>query len=511
MEGEEQEMAILASLTMPEDHDPVPYSDQFSTDRIFTKYIAQRQQLMWQDQPSNLNMTNLKPSETFVASFRGVGSLWRRFVYHDPNPQGLVNSMSLRDSETRDNEELYLDDDDSGQLNFNIAIPLGDYKPHGDQLVCGRTLKKYANCSWVSIDGVPDPEVGKESKVTFTWPGSFTIQACSFEIRAWRGNRFTLVDTVTFTEAQVSRSESSGNLSVTDYYSFFYVPGADATADNFATAGIQVSFATHCSVLAHVQVDFAYVNMPQLGPGCVRAASLRLTDMAPPLSQQGQCAVAATRENATWWEMYSVGAGGEGSVFKSVTAYRDSYVGPLRFGGYSFHLPKDMDDYRRQPYCIVNYKTGAVIDVWFDLEDQSTVNVYAANTQNTGANNGTTGQGADGWITVNTQWDGTTDNKWVDQWYPNVSYETWMHALEVMRGVPRVMSNRWHIKELMGALFKRGTLSARKYAGPLIRVAGRAAAEYLANQSPLAADGIKLLREAYGVGDAITKTLQNGH
>lgn len=72
------------------------------------------------------------------------------------------------------------------------------------------------------------------------------------------------------------------------------------------------------------------------------------------------------------------------------------------------------------------------------------------------------------------------------------------------------MSNKWHIKELVSALFKRGTLAARKYAGPLIRVAGRAAAEYLANQSPLAADGIKLLQQAYNIGDHITHTLVNG-
>lgn len=136
--------------------------------------------------------------------------------------------------------------------------------------------------------------------------------------------------------------------------------------------------------------------------------------------------------------------------------------------------------------------------------------VFTANTLNTGANDGLTGLGADCWLTVATQFDGTCDNDWVDMWYPNVSFETWMHALEIMRGVPRVMSNKWHIKELVAALFKKGALAARKYAGPLIKVAGRAAAEYLAGQSPLADEGIKLLQSAYNIGDHITHTLVNG-
>jgi hypothetical protein len=147
----------------------------------------------------------------------------------------------------------------------------------------------------------------------------------------------------------------------------------------------------------------------------------------------------------------------------------------------------------------------------FDLEDNSTVNVFTANTINTGANNGMTGQGADAWLTIATQWDGTTDNIDVMQYYPDVSFETWMHALEATRNIPRCMSNKYHIKELMKSLFNKGIIAARKYAGPLIRVAGKAAAEYLAGQSPLAADGIKLLQNAYSVSDAITSRLVNGH
>lgn len=169
-----------------------------------------------------------------------------------------------------------------------------------------------------------------------------------------------------------------------------------------------------------------------------------------------------------------------------------------------------MQDFQSKPFCNVDYDTGTIIDVWWELEDQSVVNVYSARTQNTGANTGLTGQGADCWATVVTQFDGTVDNTWPDMWHPNVSYETWMKALEHMRVVPRAMSNKWHIATLMKELFNRGKIAARKYAGPLIRVAGRAVAEHLAGQSPLANDGIELLRRAYNIGDAISATLKNG-
>jgi hypothetical protein len=236
-QAEEQQMAIMASLTMPEDHDPVPYSDQFSTDRTFNKYIIQRQQLMWQEQPEDPDMSNIKPSETFVASFRGVGSVWRRFIYHDANAKNLENHIQLQDSEALDSV-IYLEDDDTGQLNFNIAVAKSTYKPHGPQMVCGRTLKtKYANASWFWLDGVPEPGNGLESLIYVTFNGAFDIQECSFKIVAWRGGRFVEVDTISFTQAQVDRSSSSSNITQSDYYSIFYQPAIapDVDDNNFAT------------------------------------------------------------------------------------------------------------------------------------------------------------------------------------------------------------------------------------------------------------------------------------
>lgn len=419
-QGAEQEMAILAMLSMPEDHDPVPYSDQFATDRIFTKKIVQRQQLSWTAQPA-ANMNNLKPGEIFVASFSGCGSMWRRFVYLDPNPNSLLNQMSLRDSENRNDTEIFVENDDTGQLNFNIAVPTDSYKPHGDQLVCGRTFKsKYANASWFWLDGVPAPTSGKASRVTFTFPGSFPISACTFQIVGWRGGQFLAVDEVVFTQGDSTRARSSNNIPLSDYYSIFYIPtlgGSDPDINFNAGNGVQVQLSSYCAQLCHVQVRSAWKNITQLGPGCIRAASLRMTEMAAPLNIQGECAVADTRENGTWWEMFAVGQGGAGSVFKVVTNYRDAYLGPLRLGGYGYALPKDMDEFKPKEYCVVDYDTGSIIDVFFDLEDSRNVTVFVANTINTGANNGLTGLGADCWLTVPTLWDGTCDNDWVDMWY----------------------------------------------------------------------------------------------
>jgi hypothetical protein len=354
----------------------VPYADQFSTDRIFNKWRKQRQQCDWQSQPDDPNMNNLKPSEQFVASFRGVGSLWRRCLYNDANKDNLPCTYRLADSESRENTEIQTEVDNGGQMNFNIAVAVSDYRPHTDQMVCGRTLKtKYANASWVWIDGVPNPATDLETTVNFVWPVGLVIHACVFEVLGWRGGKYTKDDTnpkiVTFDQAQVARSNSTPCvITVSDYYTIFYktVPattegGAAIPDNNFAANGVSISFTSFCSVLVHVPVQAAYLNAAQYGPGCVRAASVRMTDMAAPLNIEGEVSVSATRENGTWWEMFAVGAGGQGSVFKTNTAYREAYLGPLRLGGYAFHLPKDMDDYRRQPYLVINYNTGAIIDV----------------------------------------------------------------------------------------------------------------------------------------------------
>lgn len=331
--GEEQEMAILGMLTMPEEFDPVPYSDQFSTERIYTKSIQQREQVSWQDQPEQ-KMNNVLATETFLASFRGVGSLWRRFLLHDPNKDSLENTMVLKDTENRASDQITLEDDDSGQLNFNIAEPGPGitYQPQGTTFVCGRTLStKYANASWVWLDGVPNPTAGKGSKITVTFPAPAAAK-CIFKVVRWNAGKYT--DVPGGIPLNIGDTTAFVAILQSDYYSIFYEPITPLdVGDNFATAGVTITITSFCSVLRHIQVREAYKNMSQLGPGCTRAASLRLTDMAAPLTIQGESTVACTRENGTWFTMYSQGKGGTGSIFKSVVNYREAYLGPLRLGG----------------------------------------------------------------------------------------------------------------------------------------------------------------------------------
>lgn len=520
--SEEQEMQILGMITMPEEFEPVRYSDQFSAEKSCCKAMTQREQCSWQDVPDQ-NMTNLLLQETFIADFRGCGALWRRFVMHTPNKDLEQNTMYLADCETRSSNVIYLDGGagpaGSYQLDYNIAVPADGitYKPHGEQLVCGSSKKKYEGARFFSLDGVPNPTASKESKIVFTLTnavGTPTAATCDGVFFVVRCDGFNYT---TYAAIDIAKGATEVEIEVNswDYYAVFYKdffedPATDTTNfPNDRSRGVVVEFTSFCSVLRQVPVKEAYKNFSQLGPGCVRAASLRLTDMAAPLEIQGECSVANTREPNTWMNMYQSAATAN-SVFKVVSQYRDNYLGPLRLGGYAFHMPHTMDDFNMKPFCTVDYDTGTLIDVWFELEDTSVVNVYSARTLNTGANNGMTGQGADCWVTCVTAWDWTVDNSWPSATFPDIHYSVWMDALEHLRWVPRAMSNKWHIATLMGELFRQGKIVARKYAGPLIRVAGRAVAEHLAGQSPLMDSGIKLLKDAYGIGNEIASTLQGG-
>jgi hypothetical protein len=521
-------MAILGAITMPEEFDPVRYSDQFSSEKTCCKAMTQREQCSWQDVPEQ-EMANLLLQETFIADFVGCGAWWRRFVMYDPNKDNEECTMYLADSENRASDVIFIDTGESGpngshQLNYNLQIPAEGitYKPHGEQAVCGRTLgSKYAGASWFTLDGVPNPTASKESKITITLAnsaGTPTAATCDgvFYVVACDGYKYTLEGTI-----PIAKGATTASLEVNswDYRSIFYLdtPEVDTVTGvpdptNFPddlTRGVIVHTTSFCSVLRQIPVKDAYKNFTQLGPGCIRSGSLRLTDMAAPLEIQGETSVANTREPATWQTMYRGGASAN-SVFKVVSQYRDNYLGPLRLGGYAFHMPHTMNDFNMKDCLVVNYETATLVDIWYDLEDTRIVNVYCARTLNTGANNGMTGQGADCWVTCVTGFDWITDNSWPTATYPDVHYSVWMDALEHLRWVPRAMSNKWHISTLMGELFRQGKIAARKYAGPLIRVAGRAVAEHLAGQSPLMASGIKLLQDAYGIGNEITSTLQGG-
>lgn len=105
--------------------------------------------------------------------------------------------------------------------------------------------------------------------------------------------------------------------------------------------------------------------------------------------------------------------------------------------------------------------------------------------------------------------DWTTDNKWPEAKFVDVSYDTWMDALQHMRFVPRAMSNKWHGITMMGELFRQGKIAAKKYGGAAIRVMGGALARHLIG-GDLTDRGTKLLSEAYGVGNEIIDKLKGG-
>lgn len=135
----------------------------------------------------------------------------------------------------------------------------------------------------------------------------------------------------------------------------------------------------------------------------------------------------------------------------------------------------------------------------------------------TGNNDGTTGLGADCWLTCVTDFDGIVDNKWVSAANPNTSFQTWMTALEHLRYVPRAMSNKYHTGQLFAALIRAGKMGAH-LAKPMLLSALRGAARgvahsfasHLAGTSPTAAEGVKLLARAYGIGNEITSKLEGG-
>lgn len=101
-----------------------------------------------------------------------------------------------------------------------------------------------------------------------------------------------------------------------------------------------------------------------------------------------------------------------------------------------------------------------------------------------------------------------TDNTWPDAENGKYGYQIWAGALDSLRFVPRTMSNRHHMGTLMKWLVDTGKVGL-KYVKPLIEIGGRHAAERFLGK-PLADDGIKLLKDAYRVGDAITERLKGG-
>ena len=289
-------------ITQPEEFHPVRYSDQFATEETCVKGLKQREQVSWQEQPPDEEMNNLRPTEMFIVSWRGVGSVWRRYAIHDPNPENLTMVYQLRDSEAPSGQRIW-PDGNGGDLNFNIAVAMNPYTPHGPVMVCGRTLGgiggRYLGYSWMWLDGVPNPSGGMNSVIRFVFPTPAQIvNSGSFTIVRFNGGVPVEVQTVVFAAGDATCITT--NLAVSDYYTIIYNedqhvadPMPDPIPRNFGlgSAGMTVTFECQCSVLRHLPVEQAYPNVSQLGSMCTRAASLRLTEMAAPLNVQGECAV----------------------------------------------------------------------------------------------------------------------------------------------------------------------------------------------------------------------------
>lgn len=87
-----------------------------------------------------------------------------------------------------------------------------------------------------------------------------------------------------------------------------------------------------------------------------------------------------------------------------------------------------------------------------------------------------------------------------------------MRAGDIVRTVPRVMENHKHWGIMARALMNAGTLGLR-HAAAIFRVIGkdkiREVAEHF-NGAPLTPDGVKMLDQAYNLGNEITSRLLGG-
>jgi len=259
-------------------------------------------------------------------------------------------------------------------------------------------------------------------------------------------------------------------------------------------------------------VEQAFENVQQLGPIVVVAASTRFTEMAAPLNIEGEAAAAVTRDKGTWMQMYKTGGSSSGSPFTKVNNYRDPYLGQIRQGLYGWHTLFKQTQIQMTATMEIDYVTGTLRDIWWDIEEDSDVNVFAARTINSGENTGLTGLGADAWWTLVTHMNWQTDNKWPDSNVPPFGYPIWMRAGDIVRTVPRVMENHKHWGVMARALVDAGVIGM-KHVPAIFRVIGkdklREVAEHF-NGGPLTPDGVKLLNAAYNMGDVITARLMGG-
>lgn len=526
-EGLEYEMRILGMILMPEEFDAMLYSDSFSTEKMCKRSLKQRDACTWVLQPPDA-LKQLPPTEQFIASNRGNGCGFARYFYVDPNSGQQPITYTLANTKNRGNSNYVLQlQPTTNFLDFNIAdcsataLTAGGMVPGSQkaqslytaQMVCGRSTSKMPNARWVLISAVTAPPVGQLSTITVT-PSSALAQNCEFWLFRWNGNQPTFVQAASMAAGSATAAvfQLTGDIGYTDFYTLQYE--GDPLAENFVPStnrGFTVQVNSFCAQLVQRPVKSFFENILQFGDMTAVAASLRMTDMAAPLNLQGEIVISTLRTNGYWYRVFSAclgGGAGAGSPFSTNASYRDSYLGKLMYGGYAWHLPFKNHQFELESCCVLDYSTASILDVFWDLEDESIWNVFTARTTNNGQNTDLTGLGAECWLTVVTSYNWTTDNDFPDADYAEYGYTVWSAALGSIRFVPRTMSNAFHIGSLMKWLIDKGKVGL-KYAGPLLKIGGRAVAEHFLGKE-ITNDGIKLLNDAYKVGDAITGRLKGG-
>ncbi len=281
-------------------------------------------------------------------------------------------------------------------------------------MVAGRSRETMCDARWVLCNATADPDTGYESEWTVTPnPLAPVANDCIIQLLRWNEEEPVEVDTLVFTAGATAAQSITltGALGIPDYYTWRYQCD-DADDGNFTgVAGFKFDYVSFCAGLTQYPVEESVENFQQLGPITVVAASARFTEMAAPLNIEGEAAACMTRDAGTWMQIYKTGGSASGSAFTKVNNSRDPYVGPIKDGLYAWHTLFKQTTIELKPSLEIDYVGGTLRDIWWDIEDDSDVNVFAARTINSGENTGLTGLGGDAWWTLSTHMNWQTDNK----------------------------------------------------------------------------------------------------
>lgn len=386
-----QEYKAIGLVMMPEEFPTLLYADSFASEKMCKKGILQSQQATWATAAEadtrwlrpdeyvsllDVYITNVFP-RYFFTSHRGNGSIWRRMHCYQVNPNKDAVRFRLKHSKNRTDPSGpadFLKLQAGGQyFDFNIA----DCDPNSggsalakawnsSTMVCGRSKDSNSDARWVLINAVEAAEAGKETSVTIT-PAIAIVADCTITAIAWNGGEPKNVGIFAFAVGDTAEKtlQLEGPIGKPDFYTFKY-EGADTdTANNFdGLGGFQIDVESFCSGLTQTPVDSAYQNIFQLGRITIIAASCRITCMAGPLVIQGESCVTQTRDPQVWFNWYTAGGNGTGSILDLMASYRDRYLGQAKNGGYAWHMPFRKTQFELEQCCELDYDKNIIKDVW---------------------------------------------------------------------------------------------------------------------------------------------------